>query len=81
MNSFRQDLRYAFRMIATIGGGDTGTPVADGREMVPEAHIRNVSEGYFATTRFPLRAGRPVASLLLALQAAGLDPSRALRTE
>src|SRR6185295_5753238 len=41
-----------------IGGGDTGTPLADGRALVPEANIRTVSDGYFATMRLPLRAGR-----------------------
>ena len=41
-----------------IGGGDTGTPLADGRELLPEANIRNVSAGYFATMRLPLEAGR-----------------------
>jgi predicted permease len=41
-----------------IGGGDTGIPVADGRPLVPEANIRTVSDGYFATMRVPLRAGR-----------------------
>ncbi len=41
-----------------IGGGDTGTPVSDGRELVPAANIRSVSAGYFATMRLPLKAGR-----------------------
>jgi putative ABC transport system permease protein len=41
-----------------IGGGDTGTPMADGRALVPEANIRTVSDGYFKTMRLPLRAGR-----------------------
>jgi len=41
-----------------IGGGDTGTPVVDGRALVSESNIRTVSDGYFATMRLPLRAGR-----------------------
>jgi putative ABC transport system permease protein len=41
-----------------IGGGDTGTALAQGRPLVPEANLRTVSSGYFATMRLPLRAGR-----------------------
>jgi predicted permease len=41
-----------------IGGGDTGTPVMQGRAPMPEANIRNVSASYFATMRLALQAGR-----------------------
>ncbi len=41
-----------------IGGGETGTPLAEGRALVPEANLRSVSAGYFATMRLPLKAGR-----------------------
>jgi predicted permease len=41
-----------------VGGGDTGTPLAGGRALVPEANLRTVSDGYFGTMRLPLRAGR-----------------------
>ncbi len=40
------------------GGGDTGTPVFQGRPLIAEAHIRTVSEGYFAAMGLALRRGR-----------------------
>jgi putative ABC transport system permease protein len=41
-----------------LGGGDTGTPVFQGRPLIAEAHIRTVSDGYFGAMGLALRRGR-----------------------